>query len=212
MRGLVDKSQADTHQTAHSSASPARGKADSALPQLSNRPEAVIQRKLQDRANLSHDLSSLGALQERANHSPQTLQLAKLQGLADNAAARQNQPTASAVEGPPAALPAAALMVSPSLLVGRADDPAERQADAMADAALASLAGAGQPHSGVVSRSAAAGDQLGAWLWRPLCSGRSTRRGGAGVPWGSARSRCFPGRMGLIYRRCGCIPIAAQMA
>jgi hypothetical protein len=45
--------------------------------------------------------------------------------------------------------------------VGRADDPAERQADAMADAALASLAGSGQPHSGVVSRSAAAGDQLG---------------------------------------------------
>jgi hypothetical protein len=197
MRGLVDKSQADTHQTAHSSASPARGKADSALPQLSNRPEAVIQRKLQDRANLSHDLSSLGALQERANHSPQTLQLAKLQGLADNAAARQNQPTASAVEGPPAALPAAALMVSPSLLVGRADDPAERQADAMADAALASLAGAGQPHSGVVSRSAAAGDQLGGLaVAAPVQREIDTARGG-GSALGQREVSMFSGAYGV---------------
>ena len=197
MRGLVDKSQADTHQTAHSSASPARGKADSALPQLSNRPEAVIQRKLQDQTNFHPDLARLGALQERANHSPQTLQLAKLQGLADNAAARQNQPTASAVESSPAALPAAALMVSPSLLVGRADDPAERQADAMADAALASLAGAGQPHSGVVSRSPAAGDQLGGLaVAAPVQREIDTARGG-GSALGQREVSMFSGAYGV---------------
>jgi hypothetical protein len=179
MRGLVDKNQTSTPQTAHSSASPARGKADSTLPQLSNRPEAIIQRKLQDQTNFHPDLARLGALQERANHSPQALQLAQLQERANSAAARKNWPTASAVEGPPAVLPAPALRVSPSLLVGRADDPAERQADAMADAALASLAGSGQPHSGVVSRSAAAGDQLGGLaVAAPVQREIDTARGG----------------------------------
>ena len=196
MRGLVDKSQTSP-QTAHSSASTARGKADSALPQLSNRPEAVIQRKLQDQANLSPDLSSLGALQERANNSPQALQIAQLQERANSAAARKNWPTASAVESSPAALPAAALMVSPSLLVGRADDPAERQADAMADAALASLAGAGQPHSGVVSRSAAAGDQLGGLaVAAPVQREIDTARGG-GSALGQREVSMFSGAYGV---------------
>ena len=88
-------------------------------------------------------------------------------------------------------------MVSPSLLVGRADDPAERQADAMADAALASLAGAGQPHSGVVSRSPAAGDQLGGLaVAAPVQREIDTARGG-GSALGQREVSMFSGAYGV---------------
>lgn len=59
---------------------------------VDNRPEAVAQRKLQEKANNSSQVSQLRAFQNMANNSPRTKQTAQLQSKADNHSSQQQQP------------------------------------------------------------------------------------------------------------------------
>jgi hypothetical protein len=59
---------------------------------VDNRPEAVAQRKLQEMANNSRQVSQLMAFQEMANNSPQVKQAAQLQVMANNYSAQHQQP------------------------------------------------------------------------------------------------------------------------
>ncbi len=57
---------------------------------LNNRPEAVAQRKLQENANNSLQVSQLRSIQEKANSSPQAKQAARLQAMANRYSSQQN--------------------------------------------------------------------------------------------------------------------------
>ena len=59
---------------------------------VDNRPEAIVQRKLQEMANNSPQVMQLKTLQNMADNSPQAKQAAQLQAMADNYAAQQYQP------------------------------------------------------------------------------------------------------------------------
>ena len=59
---------------------------------VDKRPEALMQRKLQEMANNSSQVSQLRAFQDLANNSPQVKQAAQLQAMVDNRSMQRQQP------------------------------------------------------------------------------------------------------------------------
>ncbi len=66
-----------------------RSGGDSTFQLVDNRPEAIAQRRLQERANNSPQTKRLRAIRERSNNSPQAKQAAQLQAMANKRADEQ---------------------------------------------------------------------------------------------------------------------------
>ena len=89
MNTHADKTQGNKSQAVSAADSQMQSRGESAFQFVDNRPEAVAQRKLQEMANNSLQVSQLRAFQEMANNSPQAKQAAQLQTMADNHSAKQ---------------------------------------------------------------------------------------------------------------------------
>ena len=89
MNTHADKIQENKSQTVAAETSQMRSGGESTLQFVANRPEAIAQRKLQEMANNSQQVSQLRAFQDMANNSPQVKQAAELQAMADNYSIQQ---------------------------------------------------------------------------------------------------------------------------
>lgn len=92
MNTHADKTQENKNQLVANSVSQKQSGGESTFQFVDNRTEAVAQRKLQEIANNSPQVSQLRAFQEMANNSPQAKQAAQLQAMANNHSAQQPQP------------------------------------------------------------------------------------------------------------------------
>jgi hypothetical protein len=88
----ADKTQEDKSQSISSNHSQIQSGGESTFQFVDKRPEAVAQRKLQEMANNSPQVSQLRAFQEMANNSPQAKQSAQLQAMANNHSSKEQQP------------------------------------------------------------------------------------------------------------------------
>lgn len=92
MNTHADKTQENKSQAVSVVDSQIQSGGKSTLQFVDNRPEAVAQRKLQEMANNSQQVSQLRAFQKMANNSPQAKQAAQLQAIADNYSTKRQQP------------------------------------------------------------------------------------------------------------------------
>jgi len=92
MNTHADKTQENKSQSVSASGHQMQSGGESTFQFVDNRPEAVPQRKLQEMANDSPQISQLRVFQEMASNSPQAKQVAQLQVMADNHSAQQQQP------------------------------------------------------------------------------------------------------------------------
>ena len=92
MNNHVDKRQENKSQSIANEVSQKQSSTESTFQFVDNRPKAVAQRKLQEMANNSQQVSQLRAFQDMANNSPQAQQAALLQAIADNYSSQQQQP------------------------------------------------------------------------------------------------------------------------
>lgn len=74
MNGYAKKSKKDKNQIVSPGVQQIQGEGESTYQFVDNRPEADTQRKLQDKANNSQQVSQLKALEQMARHSPQVKQ------------------------------------------------------------------------------------------------------------------------------------------
>jgi hypothetical protein len=89
MNTHADKTQENKNESIASDTSQKQGSDESTFQFVDNRPEVVAQRKLQEMANNSQQVSQLKVFQDMANNSPQTQQAAQLQAMADNSSSQQ---------------------------------------------------------------------------------------------------------------------------
>jgi hypothetical protein len=89
MNTHADKTQENKSQTVAAETSQMQSGGESTFQFVDNRPEAVAQRRLQEMANNSQQVSQLRAVQEMAYNSPQANQAAQLQSMADNSSSQQ---------------------------------------------------------------------------------------------------------------------------
>ncbi|MFT4757768.1 MAG: hypothetical protein ACI91R_002425 [Vicingaceae bacterium] len=89
MNTHADKTQKNKSQTVTAEASQMQSAGESTFQFVDNRPESVAQRKLQEMANSSPQVSQLRAFQDMANNSPKVKQTAQLQSMADNSSSQQ---------------------------------------------------------------------------------------------------------------------------
>jgi hypothetical protein len=92
MNTHADKTEKNKSQTVITETSQLQSGGKSTFQFINNRSDAVAQRKLQEMANNSPQVSQLRAFQEMANNSPQAKQLAQLQKMANNHSAQHEQP------------------------------------------------------------------------------------------------------------------------
>ncbi len=88
----ADQAQGNKSQSAANAVSQMKAGDDPAFQFADNRREAAAQRKLQEMANNSPQVSQLSAFQAMANNSPRARQTAQLQPIADNSPAKFQQP------------------------------------------------------------------------------------------------------------------------
>ena len=92
MNTHADKTQENKSQAVSAVDSQMQSGGEATFQFVDNRPEAIAQRKLQEMANNSAQVSQLKAFQDMANNSPQGKQTTQLQEMADNHSAQQQQP------------------------------------------------------------------------------------------------------------------------
>ena len=92
MNTHADKNQENKSQSVPTSESQIQGGADFTFLFADISPEAVVQKKLQEIANNSSQVSQLRAYQDIANNSPQTKHTTQLQAMVDNHSGRPHQP------------------------------------------------------------------------------------------------------------------------
>ena len=92
MNTHADKTQENKSQSVSNETSQKQGGGESTFQFVDNRPEAIVQRKLQEMANNSSHVSQLRAFQEMPNNSTQAQKTAQLQSMADNHSTQQQQP------------------------------------------------------------------------------------------------------------------------
>ncbi len=92
MNTHADKNQENKSQSVPTSESQIQGGADFTFLFADISPEAVVQKKLQEIANNSSQVSQLRAYQDIANNSPQTKHTTQLQAMVDNHSRRPHQP------------------------------------------------------------------------------------------------------------------------
>ena len=92
MNTHADKIQENKSQSVSNETSQKQGGDKSTFQFVDNRPEAIAQRKLQEIANTSKQVSQLRAFQEMPNNSSQAQKTAQLQSMADNHSTQQQQP------------------------------------------------------------------------------------------------------------------------
>jgi len=92
MNTHADQTQENKSQAVSAVDSQMQSGGESTFQFVDNRPEAVAQRKLQEMANNSSQVSQLRAFQDMANNSPQAKQAIQLQSVADNHSVQQEQP------------------------------------------------------------------------------------------------------------------------
>ena len=91
MNTHASKKQENKNQSIAKASAKKQGNDASAFQFIDNRAEAFGQRKLQEMANNSQQVSQLRALQEMANNGPQVKEAAQLQELAYNYSIYTNQ-------------------------------------------------------------------------------------------------------------------------
>lgn len=89
MNTHADKTQENKSQSVTNGESQLQSGGESTFQFVDNRPEAVAQRKLQEMANNSSQISQLRGFQAMANNSPQAQLTTQLQSMADNHSAQQ---------------------------------------------------------------------------------------------------------------------------
>ena len=92
MNTHADKTQENKSQTVANDKTQQQSSGESSFQFVDNRPEAIVQRKLQEMANNSPQVSQLRAYQDMANNSPQAKQAAQLQTMVDNNSVQKEQP------------------------------------------------------------------------------------------------------------------------
>jgi hypothetical protein len=92
MNTHAEKTQENKSQAVSAVDSQIQGGGESTFQFVDNRPEAIAQRKLQEMANNSAQVSQLKAFQDRVNNSQQAKQTVQLHSMADNYSSQQQQP------------------------------------------------------------------------------------------------------------------------
>jgi len=99
MNAHADKTQENTvsdhrrkSQSVASAVSQKQSVSVSAFQFVDNRPEAIVQRRLQEAANKSPQVSQLRAFQDMANNSPQAKQATQFQAMSDNHSVEAQEP------------------------------------------------------------------------------------------------------------------------
>jgi hypothetical protein len=93
MHTHADKTQENKSQSVANTVPQKQNGGETTFQFVDNRPEAVTQRKSQEIANNSLQVSQLRASQDMANNSGHAEQVAQLQPMADNASSQQQEPT-----------------------------------------------------------------------------------------------------------------------
>lgn len=92
MNTHADKTKENISQSVPNAASHKQSNGDYTFQFVDNRPEAIVQRKLQEAINSSPKVKQLKAHQEMANNSSQVYQAAQFKAIMDNHSAQQQQP------------------------------------------------------------------------------------------------------------------------
>jgi len=88
----ADKTQENKSQSVASTIAQKQKNVESTFQFVDNRPEAIVQKKLQEMANNNPQVAQLRAFGHMASNSPQAKQSAQLQAMANNHSAQQQQP------------------------------------------------------------------------------------------------------------------------
>jgi hypothetical protein len=91
MNTHADKTQEDKSQSVYASSPQMQSGSKSTFQFVDNRSEAIAQKKIQEIANNSYQVSLLRAFQEMTKNSPQAEQVAQLQGVANHYSSQQEQ-------------------------------------------------------------------------------------------------------------------------